>query len=122
MSALPLVHTTKRVAAFAGCPSGNFATTSSTVSNFSSFMPRIIQPPLRRVNGGGNILCMQVKEQIEAMMAAQSVSRAELARRLGVKRSNVTSMLSANRRLHLETIERIAAALGCTVTVLLERN
>jgi len=67
-------------------------------------------------------LCMQVKEQIEAMMAAQSVSRAELARRLGVKRSNVTSMLSANRRLHLETIERIAAALGCTVTVLLERN
>ena len=45
-------------------------------------------------------------------LATQKVSRCELARRLNLKSQNIAAMLNTGRSVSLETIERVAVALG----------
>jgi antitoxin component HigA of HigAB toxin-antitoxin module len=51
------------------------------------------------------------------LMDEQGVSRAELARRLGTSRAYVTKLLGGNANFTLETMSKVATALGAAVHV-----
>ena len=54
---------------------------------------------------------------IGRLMDEQGVSRAELARRLGTSRAYVTKLLGGNANFTLETMAKVALALGSAVHV-----
>lgn len=54
---------------------------------------------------------------IGRLMDEQGVSRAELARRLGTSRAYVTKLLDGNANFTLETMTKVAMALGGAVHV-----
>ena len=54
---------------------------------------------------------------IDRLMDEQGVSRAELARRLGTSRAYVTKLLGGNANFTLETMTKVAMALGGAVHV-----
>lgn len=56
-------------------------------------------------------------EDIWRLMEEQKVSRAELARRLGTSRAYVTKLLGGNANFTLQTMTKVAMALGSTVHV-----
>lgn len=56
-------------------------------------------------------------EDIWRLMEEQKVSRAELARRLGTSRAYVTKLLGGNANFTLQTMTKVAMALGATVHV-----
>jgi transcriptional regulator with XRE-family HTH domain len=55
---------------------------------------------------------VEATENLSRLMATERVSRADLARRLGVARSTVTEMLSGERNLTLATLTDAFFALG----------
>jgi len=55
--------------------------------------------------------------EIARLMSEQKVSRAELARRLGTSRANVTKLLRGDARLKLLTMAKVAKALDAVVHV-----
>lgn len=56
-------------------------------------------------------------EDVCRLMERQGVSRAELARRLGTSRAYVTKLLDGNANFTLETMTKVAMALGTAVHV-----
>ncbi|HKH45141.1 MAG TPA: helix-turn-helix transcriptional regulator [Thermoanaerobaculia bacterium] len=56
-------------------------------------------------------------EDIWRLMEEQKVSRAELARRLGTSRAYVTKLLGGNANFTLQTMTKVAMALGSTIHV-----
>lgn len=56
------------------------------------------------------------------LMDEQGVSRAELARRLGTSRAYVTKLLGGNANFTLETMTKVAMALGAAVHVHVARQ
>ena len=56
-------------------------------------------------------------EDIWRLMEEQKVSRAELARRLGTSRAYVTKLLGGNANFTLQTMTKVAMALGATIHV-----
>ena len=56
-------------------------------------------------------------EDVWRLMEEQKVSRAELARRLGTSRAYVTKLLGGNANFTLQTMTKVAMALGATVHV-----
>lgn len=56
-------------------------------------------------------------EIVTEAMAEQGVSKADLARRLGTSRANVTGLLSGERNLTLRTISDLAFVLGQRITM-----
>jgi DNA-binding phage protein len=56
-------------------------------------------------------------EDIWRLMEEQKVSRAELARRLGTSRAYVTKLLGGNANFTLNTMTKVAMALGAVVHV-----
>lgn len=56
-------------------------------------------------------------EGIHRLMEERGVSRAELARRLGTSRAYVTKLLGGNANFTLETMTKVAMALGAKVHV-----
>jgi plasmid maintenance system antidote protein VapI len=56
-------------------------------------------------------------EDVCVLMEKQGVSRAELARRLGTSRAYVTKLLGGNANFTLETMTKVAMALGAVVHV-----
>jgi transcriptional regulator with XRE-family HTH domain len=54
---------------------------------------------------------------IGRLMQEQGISRAELARRLGTSRAYVTKLLGGNANFTLETMTKVAMALGAAVHV-----
>lgn len=56
-------------------------------------------------------------EDIWRLMEEQKVSRAELARRLGTSRAYVTKLLGGNANFTLQTMTKVAMALGATVHI-----
>lgn len=56
-------------------------------------------------------------EDVWRLMEEQKVSRAELARRLGTSRAYVTKLLGGNANFTLQTMTKVAMALGSTVHV-----
>lgn len=56
--------------------------------------------------------------QIKTQMKANDISKAELARRMETSRSQVDRILAGNDPgIRLDTLERAAAAVGCTLHV-----
>lgn len=55
-------------------------------------------------------------------MAMQDISRAELARRIGTSPAYVTKLFSGSANFTVETMVKIGAALGMTVTPHLDRQ
>jgi transcriptional regulator with XRE-family HTH domain len=55
--------------------------------------------------------------EVARLMREQKVTRAELARRLGTTRANVTKLLRGDARLKLQTMAKVAMALGAVVRV-----
>ena len=62
-------------------------------------------------------LALAIAEDIAEAMAAKGISKAELARTLGVSRSYVTRVLDAPPNLTLVSIAKVALALGLTPEV-----
>lgn len=56
-------------------------------------------------------------DQLRAAIRASGETPAEVSRRAGVARSQVTRLLNAERAPNSDTIERIAAALGLEVVI-----
>jgi transcriptional regulator with XRE-family HTH domain len=59
----------------------------------------------------------QFIEDVWRLMEEQRVSRAELARRLGTSRAYVTKLLGGNANFTLQTMAKVAMALGAQVHV-----
>jgi len=55
--------------------------------------------------------------EVTRMMDAQQVSRAELARRLDVSRAYITKLLNGNANITIDTMVRVAMALGAKVNL-----
>lgn len=60
---------------------------------------------------------VEFTEDICRLMDEQGVSRADLARRLGTSRAYVTKLLGGNANFTLETMTKVAMALGAAVHV-----
>ncbi len=57
-------------------------------------------------------MALDIAEQITRAMQADGISRAELARRMGVNRAYVTKLLNAPANMTLKTISAAAIALA----------
>lgn len=55
-------------------------------------------------------------EEVLAIMAEQGISKADLARKLDVSKPYVTKLLGGAANLTLESMVRLAEALGCSVS------
>jgi transcriptional regulator with XRE-family HTH domain len=55
--------------------------------------------------------------EIARFMKEQKISRAELARRLGTSRANVTKLLHGDVRLKLQTMAKVAVAFDAVIHV-----
>jgi len=62
-------------------------------------------------------LILDFTEKIVQKMHEQDISRAELARRLGVSRAFVTKLLNGNPNLTIKTMMSIADVLGCDLNI-----
>lgn len=62
-------------------------------------------------------LILDFTEKIVQKMREQDISRAELARRLGVSRAFVTKLLNGNPNLTIKTMMSIADVLGCDLNI-----
>jgi transcriptional regulator with XRE-family HTH domain len=62
-------------------------------------------------------LKLSLMEQISSIMRAKSISRSELARRLGSSRAYVTRLLDGSANMTIETLTRLSLALGCRLTI-----
>ncbi len=60
---------------------------------------------------------VEFTEDVCMLMEKQGVSRAELARRLGTSRAYITKLLGGNANFTLETMTKVAMALGAAVHV-----
>lgn len=60
---------------------------------------------------------VEFTEDIFLLMEKQGVSKAELARRLGTSRAYVTKLLGGDANFTLQTMTRVAMALGAAVHV-----
>jgi transcriptional regulator with XRE-family HTH domain len=60
---------------------------------------------------------IQIHEAINKMMKERKVTRAELARRMKVSRSEVTQMLQSSRNLTVAKMVQIADAIGCRLEI-----
>jgi transcriptional regulator with XRE-family HTH domain len=57
-------------------------------------------------------LINEVTDKIENLMELQGLSRKQLAERLGVSKSTISRILDGNRNMTLETLTKVAFALG----------
>lgn len=60
---------------------------------------------------------VEFTEDVCRLMNEQGVSRAELARRLGTSRAYITKLLGGDANFTLETMTKVAMALGAAVHV-----
>lgn len=58
--------------------------------------------------------------EINARMLAQGINNVELAQRMGTTRSYITRLFRGSVNLSVQTMARLAAAVGCSVRVQLE--
>lgn len=58
---------------------------------------------------------LEFTEELLALMTAQNVTRAELARRVGVSPAYITKVFRGTVNLTLETMSRLALAVGASV-------
>lgn len=58
---------------------------------------------------------LRFTEELLALMTAQNVTRAELARRVGVSPAYITKVFRGTVNLTLETMSRLALAVGASV-------
>ena len=63
---------------------------------------------------------MRVYTRITAMARARGLTAAEVARRAGLYRSNLSAMDGGNRAVSLRTLARVARVLSCSISDLLE--
>lgn len=62
------------------------------------------------------VVLVEINEIICELMEKQNVSRAELARRLGWRRSAVTKLLQGKHNISVERLQKVAVALGHRLT------
>lgn len=59
-------------------------------------------------------LKFDITEEISKHMAGNNISRVELAEKMGTSRAYITKMLRGDTNFTLETLVKIAGALGCS--------
>jgi transcriptional regulator with XRE-family HTH domain len=64
-------------------------------------------------------LKVELCEQIYSIMEQEGIAKAELARRLQTSRAYITKLLQGSANFTLESLVKVARALGCNVTVTL---
>lgn len=57
--------------------------------------------------------------RLRALRSAASMTQSELARRLGTTQSSIARLEAGRQRLSLAALQRVAAELGCDVTVII---
>ncbi len=68
-------------------------------------------------------LQLEALHEVQSAMEREGVTRAELARRLGCSRQNITQLFSDEANFKLDMVARIAAALGRDVSIrLIEKH
>ncbi len=58
-------------------------------------------------------LKLEITESLYLAMEERKITRAELAKRMGTSRAYITKLLQGDANFTLETLDRIAQALGC---------
>lgn len=79
------------------------------------------ETPERRRVYEQECLIVETTEEIYKAMEAAGLSKVALAERIGSSKSNVTQLMSGSRNMTVRTLADIAAALGCKVTIRLDR-
>lgn len=85
--------------------------------SFANLVAEHAEDPAFRRQLARERLQLAARETVLAAMAAQGLSRADLAARLGVSRARVSQMLGADRNLTLATLSDLAEALNLRVTI-----
>ena len=80
---------------------------------FAEMIRKIKEAPEFRIER----LKFEIAEDMCRYMDSNEVSRTELAERLGTSRAYITKMLRGNCNFTLESMDRIAAALDCELSV-----
>ncbi len=78
---------------------------------------QLFDKALGSVDAWTDVPTTEFGEDVARLMEEQGVSRAELARRLGTSRAYVTRMLGGNANFTLQTMTKVAMALGAAVHV-----
>jgi len=78
---------------------------------------RFIREAEASVDYWADIPITEFGEDVCRLMDEQGISRAELARRLGTSRAYVTKLLGGNANFTLQTMTKVAMALGAAVHV-----
>lgn len=78
---------------------------------FDALMTRLDNTP----EGQAAHLAVAFLAQVNAHMQAQGVSNAELARRMGTSAAYVTKLFRGNANLSLQTMAKLAQAIGVSV-------
>ena len=63
-----------------------------------------------------------VGDSIKDYCLANNISQAELAKRADVSESTLSNIVNRKCSPSIETVDRIAGAMGCTLTKLLEKG
>ena len=82
-----------------------------TTKSFDALMKRLDNTP----EGQAAHLAVAFLAQVNAHMRAQGVSNAELARRMGTSAAYVTKLFRGNANLSLQTMVKLAQAIGVSV-------
>lgn len=64
-------------------------------------------------------MLLNITENFLIAMKDLGVSKAELAKRLGVSRASVTQMFRKDANWQISTIEKVAEVLGCEVEIMI---
>lgn len=64
---------------------------------------------------------MEIAYQILQLRKKKHISQAELARKIGTKQSNIARMESGQQNFSIDTLEKIAGALGYDLKIMFSR-
>ena len=84
-----------------------------TTQSFDALMKQLGDTP----EGQAQHLAVAFLAQVNARMQAQGMSNAELARRMGTSAAYVTKLFRGNANLSLQTIAKLAQAIGVRVQI-----
>jgi transcriptional regulator with XRE-family HTH domain len=90
-------------------PTVAYLTPEVTLSRFTDLFARLEQDEACWIDAAK----LEIAEQIDLALKTQNLKQADLARRLGRSRQYVTKLLKGSANLTLDSIVRIALALGC---------
>ena len=87
-----------------------------SIKTFASLEARLAATPERTAAS----VAVTFLVEINARMLAQGINNVELAQRMGTTRSYITRLFRGSANLSVQSMTRLAAAVGCSIRVQIE--